>query len=242
MKTNRNEYLGQQVSTLEFVLVISGNFEFDEVIEACSNKQKYLYNQICINGSDEKKLCFSRVLDRLNQDIKDDPDEIQFPASHSICVKTSKRDDEHWKYTVGDLIDWVSVKYDLTGYSLVDWFKEEIKKKSIVNTSNDREHEHNNEFIELTTLPKFIQLAINLHSAVDWNGDTSENYLTPIFLKEVEKYNFPKEQIPKLKTSTHGKNSLVWPTLLHDERTLSQPIFKSILKMIKPIKPIKPIK
>jgi hypothetical protein len=241
MKTNRNEYLGQLVSTLDFVLIISGNCDFDDVIEASPDKQKKVYRQLCTSNSDHKQQCLSRVLDRLNQDIKDYQhishfDEVEFPEAHGICLKTSKRDDEHWKYTIGDLIDWVSVKYDLSGYSLVDWFKEEIKRKSIPKTSNDREHEHNNEFIELTTLPKFIQLAINLHSAVDWNGDTSENYLTPIFLKEVEKYNFPKEQIPKLKTSTHGKNTLLWPKLQHDERTLSQPIFKSILKMIKPIK------
>lgn len=80
MKTNRNAYLGQLVSTLEFVLVISGNFDFDDVINACSNKQKYLYRQICINGSDEKKLCFSIVLDRLNQDIKlIEPDQSSEP-------------------------------------------------------------------------------------------------------------------------------------------------------------------
>jgi hypothetical protein len=192
MKTNRNEYLGQLVSTLEFVLVISGNFEFDEVIEACSNKQKYLYNQICINGSDEKKLCFSRVLDRLNQDIKDDPDEIQFPASHSICVKTSKRDDEHWKYTVGDLIDWVSTKYDLSDYLLADWFKEELEKRVIKNLPNDTDLDKNPDYIRISTLPKVLQLMIEACNEPEYQMSHStynEGLVVDKLVERAEKMN-----------------------------------------------------
>ncbi len=233
MKTNIKEYLGQLVSTLEFVLVISGKYDFDYVIEASSDTQKKAYWEICTYHDDQKQPCFSRVLDRLNQDIRDDQHETKFPDSHCICLKTSKSGEEHWKYTIGDLIDWVSVKYDLTGYSLADWFEEELEIRSAANSSNNREHEHNDEFIEVTTLPKFIQLAINLHSAVDWSDDTSENYLTPVFLREVKKLNFPEEEWPKLNTDKHNKNTFYWPKLHHNEKTLSKPIFESILKMIK---------
>jgi hypothetical protein len=172
MKTNRNEYLGQLVSTLEFVLVISGNFEFDEVIEACSNKQKYLYNQICINGSDEKKLCFSRVLDRLNQDIKDDPDGIHFPDSQCICLKTSRSGEEYWKYTIGDLIDWVFVKYDLSEYSLADWFEEELQKRAVDKKSTD--NDKGKGYIRIETLPKILQLMIEVCNKPEYDiGNSS---------------------------------------------------------------------
>ncbi|WP_114325340.1 hypothetical protein [Candidatus Colwellia aromaticivorans] len=171
MKTNRNEYLSQRVSTLEFVLVISGNFEFDEVIEACSNKQKYLYSNIFINGTEENKPCFGRVLDRLNQDIKDDPDEIRFPVSQCICPKTSKRDDEHWKYTIGDLIGWVSTKYDLSGYPLADWFKEELKKRAVDSKSTD--NDKGKDYIKIETLPKILQLMIEVSNKPEYDRENS---------------------------------------------------------------------
>lgn len=192
MKTNRNAYLGQLVSTLEFVLVISGNFDFDDVINACSNKQKYLYRQICINGSDEKKLCFSIVLDRLNQDIKDDHDEIHFPDSNVLCKKTSNNGELHWKYTIGDLIDWVSVKYNLSEYSLVDWFKDELEKREIKNLPNDTDLDENPDYIRISTLPKVLQLMIEACNEPEYqvshstyNGDLVEGKL----VKRAKKMN-----------------------------------------------------
>jgi hypothetical protein len=192
MKTNRNEYLGQLVSTLEFVLIISSNYDFDDVIEASSDKQKSLYRRLCIHSSDQKQQCFSQVLDRLNQDISDHQNGICFPESHVICLKTSKKGENHWKYTVGDLIDWVSTKYDLSDYLLADWFKVELEKRVIENLPNDTDLDENPDYIRISTLPKVLQLMIEACNEPEYqmshstyNGDLIEDKL----VKRAEKMN-----------------------------------------------------
>jgi hypothetical protein len=175
MKTNRNEYLGQLVSTLEFVLVISGKYDFDYVIEASSDTQKKAHWEICTYHDDQQQPCFSRVLDRLNQDIRDDQHKTQFPDSHCICLKTSKNGEEHWKYTIGDLIDWVSVKYDLKEYILADWFKDELEKRVIKNFPNDTDLDKNPDYIRISTLPKVLQLMIEVCNKAEYDS-TDANY------------------------------------------------------------------
>jgi hypothetical protein len=197
MKTNRNEYLGQLVSTLEFVLIISGNCDFDDVIEASPDKQKKVYRQLCTSNSDHKQQCLSRVLDRLNQDIKDYQhishfDEVEFPEAHGICLKTSKRDDEHWKYTIGDLIDWVSTKYDLSDYLLADWFKEELEKRVIKNLPNDTDLDKNPDYIRISTLPKVLQLMIEACNEPEYQMSHStynEGLVVDKLVKRAEKMN-----------------------------------------------------
>jgi hypothetical protein len=209
MKTNRNEYLGQLVSTLDFVLIISGNCDFDDVIDASSNKQQSLYRQLCTSSTDHKQQCFSRVLDKLNQDIRDDPHEIRFPASHSICVKTSKRDDEHWKYTVGDLIDWVSTKYDLSDYLLADWFKEELEKRVIKNLPNDTDLDKNPDYIRISTLPKVLQLMIEAFNEPEYQMSHStynERLVVDKLNKRAEKMNIYLGDNARTKTGLAGIN------------------------------------
>ncbi len=242
MKSLQSNYPFVRVSTLDFILVISGHYDFDGVIQnTFSDNQREAYEKLCGYSLEQKSPCFSDILARLNQDISDYKystsfDEIMFPTSHGICTKTSRLHDDHWKYTIGDLIDWISTRYDLTDYILADWFKEELKKRTVVEDTTHKDFKQNNEYTKLDALPKFIQLAINLHNTVDWSGDTSENFLTPLFLEVSKQLNFPQNETPTLNTDKHGKNSLTWPKLQHNEKTLSKPIFEGILKMIKPNK------
>ena len=88
-------------------------------------------------------------------------------------MKTSNRDDEHWKYTIGDLIDWVSTKYDVTDYPLADWFKEELKKRAVDNKSTD--NDKGKDYIKIETLPKLLQLMIEVSNKADYDT-TDANY------------------------------------------------------------------
>jgi len=179
MKTNRNAYLGQQVSTLDFVLLISGNYDFDEVIDASPDKQKKFYNQLCRNSSVQKQRCFSQILNRLNQNISDDPHNIEFPFSDVLCKKTSKNDELHLKYTIGDLISWVSDKYNLSDCLLADWVEEELKKRAVDNKSSD--NDKGKDYIKIETLPKILQLMIEVCNEPEYDIDN------PIYYEDVAK-------------------------------------------------------
>jgi hypothetical protein len=177
MKTNRSEYVRQHVSTLDFVLIISGNYHFDDIIDASSDGQRNAYNKLRKHSLDNQQPCFSRVLNKLNNDIGDYQhagqfDDVEFPNSHSLCTKTSRGNhDTHWKYEIGDLIGWVSTKYDLTDYLLADWFKEELKKRAVDNKSTDVDK--GKDYIKIDTLPKILQLMIEVCNKQEYDIDNS---------------------------------------------------------------------
>jgi hypothetical protein len=229
-KLKKEKFGDQLITVYEFVAIITGCIEIDNLSYSHRvpsftklNKNKFIEENI----NEYKKL----QEDILQNTFTDQT----FPEIKSTVIGQSdpRPSVRHLSlYLTSDLIEWFFNKFDFDLPSCPEWIHE-LKPQTQTNAKAETEAQDTNTkngFIELSKLPKYLQLLINIHNSMDWDN-SDKNTLKACYLSEAKKLGF---QIPKEDRQANNEWSLNYSDITDTENGLSNKIAQLINKLTKP--------
>jgi hypothetical protein len=167
MNLKKSEYVEEPVTIFNFVYLLSELGEFSDLNNIFTTED--LYKEL--SKRPEKLLKFREVYEPIAINLLKDATrkKASFPSFvHQETRPIAKTIEAIEYYLIKDLLNWLKTRYEINIDVFPYWAKQHFKNVDEQKLIIEIEDKHN--WVEILTLPKFIQLAIKGFRHFDWKN------------------------------------------------------------------------